>query len=203
MDDFQTQSDLPDFAVTVYLAASKTVPQPYFDLAHAMGAAIAEQSWLLVYGGNDVGPMGALANGARSRGGKVIGITPHCFNDGGIADQKCHELIFVKNMRERKMLLETRGHAFVALPGGIGTLEEFFEILVGRLLSFHAKPVLLLNYDGFWNPLLDMLRRYEELGFVRPSTFAHFDVVASVPEAIAKLRQLLACQAAASSQQVE
>jgi uncharacterized protein (TIGR00730 family) len=202
MDNSNSQPDLPAFAVTVYLAASGNVPQKYFDLAHAMGAAIAEEHWLLVYGGNDVGPMGALANGARSRGGKVIGITPHCFNDGGIADQKCHELIFVENMRERKTLLEARGHAFVALPGGIGTLEEFFEILVGRLLKFHDKPVLLVNYDGFWDPLLEMLRRYEAEGFVRPSTFAQFDVVQSVPEAIERLRQLLSCQANASVQPI-
>lgn len=202
MDEILSTSDLPAFAVTVYLAASRSVPQKYFDIAHAMGAAVAEQKWLLVYGGNDVGPMGALANGARSRGGKVIGITPHCFNDGGLADQKCHELIFVQNMRERKMLLETRGHAFVALPGGIGTLEEFFEILVGRLLKFHDKPILLLNVDGFWDPLLEMLRRYEAEGFVRSSTFAQFDVVFSVPEAIERLRQMLACQAKAPAEPI-
>lgn len=196
MDRSNNNSESP-FAVTVYLAASRNVPQKYFDLAHAVGAAIAEEKWLLVYGGNDVGPMGALANGARSRGGRVIGITPHCFNDGGLADQKCHELIFVQNMRERKMLLESRGHAFVALPGGIGTLEEFFEILVGRLLEFHNKPILLVNLDGFWDPLIEMLRRYEAEGFVRPSTFAQFDIVTSVEEAVARLKQLLPCQAPA------
>jgi uncharacterized protein (TIGR00730 family) len=200
--DLSSSSDLSTFAVTVYLAASRSVPQKYFDLAHAVGAAIAEEKWLLVYGGNDVGPMGALANGARSRGGKVIGITPHCFNDGGLADKQCHELIFVQNMRERKMLLETRGHAFVALPGGIGTLEEFFEILVGRLLKFHDKPILLVNLDGFWDPMLEMLRRYEAEGFVRPSTFAQFDVVGSVEEAMVRLRQLLPCQARAAAEPI-
>ncbi len=183
------------YAVTVYLAASRSVPKKYFDLAHTIGAAIAEQNWLLVYGGNDVGPMGALANGARSRGGKVVGITPHCFNDGGLADKQCNELIFVDSMRERKMMLEARGHAFVALPGGIGTLEEFFEILVGRLLSFHNKPILLVNLDGFWNPMIEMLRRYEADGFVRPSTFEQFEIVDTAEAAIDRLKQLLPTQA--------
>lgn len=192
-------SELPSLAVTVYLAASKSVAPKYFDLARAMGAAVADEGWLLVYGGNDVGPMGALANGARSRGGKVVGITPHCFNDGGLADRACHELIFVENMRERKRVLEARGHAFVALPGGIGTLEEFFEILVGRLLKFHDKPIVLVNIEGFWNPMIEMLRQYEAQGFVRPSTFDHFQIVDSVEQAIATLRALLAAQAIPST----
>lgn len=182
-------------AITVYLAASTKVEKKYFELAHAMGAAIAGENWILVYGGNDIGPMGALAHGARSRGGQVVGITPHCFNDGGIADRQCHELIFVDDMRQRKSILESRGSAFIALPGGIGTLEEFFEILVGRLLKFHNKPILLVNIDGFWDPLIDMLRRYESVGFVRPSTFEQFESVDSVEAAIARLRALLPGQA--------
>lgn len=191
------------FAITVYLAASRSVPKKYFDLAHEMGAAVADEGWMLVYGGNDVGPMGALAAGARSRGGKVVGITPHCFNDGGLADKQCHELIFVDNMRERKKVLESRGHAFVALPGGIGTLEEFFEILVGRLLNFHDKPILLVNLDGFWNPMIQMLRTYEADGFVRPSTFEQFEIVDSVASAISRLRVLLDEQATPAARPIE
>ncbi len=195
-------NDKPIIAVTVYLAASQSVDRKYFDLAHAMGAAVAEQGWMLVYGGNDVGPMGALANGARSRGGHVVGITPHCFNDGGIADRQCSELIFVENMRERKKVLEARGHAFVALPGGIGTLEEFFEILVGRLLKFHDKPIVLVNLDGFWDPMIAMLRQYEASGFVRPTTFSQFEVVPSVEEAMFRLRQLLGVEGTFSVQPI-
>ena len=197
MNGSTPEMNVPTYAITVYLAASTKVDRKYFDLAHSMGAAVADQGWLLVYGGNDVGPMGALAKGARSRGGKVVGITPHCFNDGGLADTACHELIFVENMRERKMVLEARGSAFVALPGGIGTLEEFFEILVGRLLKFHDKPILLVNSDGFWNPMIEMLRRYEAEGFVRPSTFDQFEIVESVADAITRLRVLLDSQVTA------
>lgn len=178
--------------ITVYLSSSTSVDRKYFDLARDLGAAIAKSNWTVVYGGNDVGPMGALANGARGEGGKVIGITPHCFNDGGVADKQCDELIFVDNMRERKKLLESRGSAFIALPGGIGTLEEFFEILVGRLLNFHTKPILVINIDGFWDPLLELLRRFEKEGFVRSHTFDHFEIVDSVEEAMQRLRALLA-----------
>ena len=186
-------------AITVFLAASVKVDRKYYELAHQMGAAIADENWTLVYGGNDVGPMGALAHGARSKGGRVVGITPHCFNDGGIADKKCDELIFVADMRERKKMLEAQGSAFVALPGGIGTLEELFEILVGRILKFHDKPIIIVNVDGFWEPMLQMLRAYETMGFVRPMTFEQFEIVESVDEAVERLKGLLDAKATMSA----
>lgn len=179
-------------AVTVYLSASAGVAAKYFTMAHELGAAIARERWTLVYGGNHIGPMGALADGARSLRGRVVGITPRMFNDGGHADQLCDELVLVDTMRERKRLLEQYGSAFVALPGGVGTLEEWFEILVGRQLRFHDKPILLLSPDDFWQPLVEMLRHFAAHGFVRPQTFTHFEVVTSVDHAIGRLRDLLA-----------
>src|SRR5258708_11020909 len=98
-----------------------------------MGAAIGRQGWRLVYGGNHSGCMGALADGARAAGGKVTGITPQLLVDEGIADEACDELVVTAGMRDRKALLEQRADAFVTLPGGLGTLEEVFEIIVGRM----------------------------------------------------------------------
>ena len=132
-------------AVTVYCSSSKSVEPVYFQAALQLGRAIARCGWKLVYGGNYVGMMGALADGAREGGAKVIGITPQLLVDKGIADMKCDELVTTPGMRERKALMEQRGDAFIALPGGIGTLEEVFEILVGRHLGIHHKPIVLMN----------------------------------------------------------
>src|SRR3954470_12359060 len=119
-------------AVTVYCASSKRVAAQYLEAARELGQAIARQKWVLVYGGNCIGCMGIMADAARAGGGKVVGISPQLMVDKGIGDAKCDELIVTEGMRERKRLMEDRGDAFVVLPGGIGTLEEVFEILVGK-----------------------------------------------------------------------
>lgn len=170
--------------VTVFLSASRKIDPEFGDWAERLGEGIARAGMGLVYGGNHVGPMGRLADGARRGGGKVVGITPHFFNDDGLADQKCDELILVESMRERKAKLEARGDAFVVLPGGIGTLEEFVEILVGRTLEQHVKPIVLVNQGGFWDDFLSMLRKQMELGFVRSHTFELLRVVETPEEAV-------------------
>src|SRR5215216_6323957 len=115
-------------AVTVYCSASREVPRVYLRTAFELGHAISSAGWTLVYGGNYVGCMAEVADGARAGGGRVIGITPRLMVDEGIADEKCDELVVTDGMRERKALLELRGDAFVALPGGLGTFEELFEV---------------------------------------------------------------------------
>src|SRR5437588_1782712 len=114
----------PIRAVTVYCSSSSRVPRVYFNAAEELGREIATQGWKLVYGGNAVGLMGHLADAVRSHRGRVIGITPQVLHDKGITDQRCDELICTPGMRERKALLESRGDAFIALPGGLGTFEE-------------------------------------------------------------------------------
>lgn len=175
-------------AVTVYCASSKSVPPVYFQAAAELGRAIAEQHWTLVYGGNAVGCMGALADAARAAGGKVVGITPQLLVDHGIADRLCDELIVTTGMRERKALLEQRGDAFIALPGGLGTFEEVFEILVGRTLGYHEKPIVLLNVAGYYDPLLAMIEHGIEHRFIRPVAREAYFVARSVDEAIRFLR---------------
>lgn len=176
-------------SVTVYCSSSREVARAYFDAAADLGRAIARQGWNLVYGGNDCGCMGALAHAARDAGGKVIGITPQLLVDNGIADEKCDELIVTSGMRERKALLETRGDAFITLPGGLGTLEEIFEIIVGKTLGYHAKPIVLLNIAGFYDPLLAMLDHGVEQKFIRPKARKMLDVSATVEDAMELLRR--------------
>lgn len=175
-------------SVTVYCSSSKSVPSIYFEAAAELGRAIAEQGWSLVYGGNAVGCMGALADAARAAGGTVVGITPQLLVDRGIADDGCNELIVTAGMRERKALLEQRGDAFIALPGGLGTFEEVFEILVGRTLGCHKKPIVLLNVAGYYNPLLAMIEHGIEHRFIRPVAREAYDVVSTVGEAMQLLR---------------
>jgi uncharacterized protein (TIGR00730 family) len=176
-------------AVTVYCSSSRHVAPVYFDAARELGTAIAKNGWQLVYGGNSVGCMGALADAARAAGGKVIGITPQLLVDQGIADEKCDELVVTSGMRDRKALLEERGDAFVALPGGLGTLEEFFEILVGRVLGYHQKPIVVLNVAGFYDPLLAMIDNGIGQGFIRPKFRDAWFVAGKVTEAIESLRR--------------
>ena len=174
----------PIRAVTVYCSSSSRVPRIYFDAATELGAAIARAGWNLIYGGNAVGVMAALADAARAHKGRVIGITPQVLVDKGISDEKCDELIVTPGMRERKALLEARGDAFIALPGGLGTLEEIFEIIVGRQLGYHDKPIVLLNIAGFFDPLLAMLEHGIEQHFIKPAARELFHVCTDVEAAI-------------------
>jgi uncharacterized protein (TIGR00730 family) len=176
-------------AVTVFLSSAKRVDRVYFDAARALGSAIAKEGWAVVYGGNYIGCMASLADGAREMGGKVIGITPKLFVDENVADTLCDELIVTESMRHRKQMLEQRGDAFIALPGGLGTFEEFFEIVVGRQLQYHQKPVILLNIDDFYTPLLQMIDRGVEQHFIRETARKIITVATSVPHAIDLLKQ--------------
>ena len=174
-------------AVTAF-CSSAAVGRVFFDAAEAFGRAVAGRGWTLVYGGNATGPMGAMADGARAGGGRVVGVSPELFSD--VMDQQCDELVVTPDMRSRKAEMERRGDAFVTLPGGVGTLEEFFEILVGKHLRTHCKPVVLLNVAGFYDPLIEMMRRGIETGFVRPPAWEAVKVAASVEDAVAYLEEI-------------
>ena len=171
-------------SVTVYCSSSRHVPAVYFDAATSLGTEIARAKWDLVYGGNLIGCMGALADATRAAGGRVIGITPELLVREGIADNACSELVVTTTMRERKALLEERGEAFVALPGGLGTFEEVFEILVAKLLGYHQKPIVLLNVADYYAPLLAMIEHGIEQRFIKPTAREAYFVAGSVAETI-------------------
>ena len=174
-------------SVTVYCSSSRHVPVKYFEAAAELGTALAKSHFHLIYGGNRVGCMGALADAARAAGGKVIGITPQLLVDQGIADEFCDEFIVTSGMRERKALLEERGDAFVALPGGLGTFEEIFEILVAKVLGYHEKPIIFLNVSNYYDPLLAMLDHGIEQRFMKPSIREAFSVAETVNQAMEML----------------
>lgn len=153
-----------------------------------LGSAVARQKWSLVYGGNFVGLMAAIAQAARDAGGKVIGITPQLMVDKGLSDADADELIVTNTMRDRKALMEERGDAFVALPGGLGTFEEVFEIIVGKQLAYHSKPIVLLNVAGYFDPLLQMIEHGIEQRFIKPKARELYHVASDVADAIEHIR---------------
>jgi uncharacterized protein (TIGR00730 family) len=180
---------MPMAAVTVYCSSSSSIAPVFLDAAKELGAALARKKWKLVYGGNDVGMMGVLAAAVRAGGGQVIGVTPQLFMDKGVADHACDELHITACMRERKAKMELCGDGFVALPGGLGTFEEFFEIVCGRQLAYHNKPIVLLNVDGYYDPLLRMIDHGRELNFIRPRATQLYFVATTVAEAIDYLQR--------------
>jgi len=153
------------FAVTVYAASRRSVPPHYAAIARDLGAGVAERGWVLVYGGANVGLMGECANAALAAGGRVEGVILDSF--ARVAHHGLHELEYAQDMRSRKAALARRGDAFVALPGAFGTLEEVSEILVERQLDHHRKPLVLVDVDGFWDPLLAQFRRMADDGLLR------------------------------------
>jgi len=175
-------------AVTVYCSSSSKVAPVFVDSTAELGRAIAHAGWKLVYGGNAVGLMKTLADATRDAGGKVIGVTPRLFIDKGVGDCDCEELIVTDGMRDRKAQMEQRGDAFVALPGGFGTFEEFFEIICGKQLGYHNKPIVLLNVAGYYDPLLAMIERGHEMSFIRPRARELYHVATSVADAVEYLR---------------
>lgn len=167
----------------MYCSSSSAIPAVYFDAGRELGAALAERKLALVYGGNNVGLMGATADAVRAGGGRVIGITPQLFVDKGVADANCHDLVVCESMRERKHLLEQRGDAFIAMPGGLGTFEELFEIIVGKQLHYHAKPIVILNINDYFRPLVAMIEHGIEQQFIKASAHDLFFVADDVPSA--------------------
>ena len=145
--------------VCVFGASSRDLAQIYYDEAYAMGAALARRGHTIVFGGGTSGLMGAAARGAKSEGGRLIGVAPRFFDEPGILYEGCDEMIFTETMSERKKAMEDMSDAFVTLPGGIGTFEEFFEILTLKQLGRHAKAMAVLNTNGYYDAMEAMLQR--------------------------------------------
>ena len=154
--------------IAVYCSSSMTIDQKYIDLSFDLGVAIAESGAELVSGGGKASSMGAIAKGARSKGGKTIGIIPQKLVDIEFADHDSDELVVVDSMRTRKGKIEDLADAFIALPGGLGTLEELIEIWVGRYLGFHGKPIVILDPYGVYSKLHELVIDLEDKNFVKP-----------------------------------
>jgi len=161
-------------AICVYCGSSSNARPIHFEAARQTARAIVNRGAAVVYGGARIGLMGEVANTALELGGRVVGVIPHTLVRKEVAHQGLSELHVVESMHDRKALFNELSQAFLALPGGFGTLDELFEILTWAQLRFHAKPVGLLNTGGYYDSLLAFVARASEEGFVHP---AHRDLI--------------------------
>ncbi len=153
--------------VCVYCGSGPGTNPHFVKAATAFGKTLADHNVGLVYGGGSIGLMGAVATGALDAGGQVTGIIPDFLTAREHALQRAQELIVTRDMHERKQLMFERSDAFVAFPGGIGTLEDLVEQMTWAQLGRHTKPILMANIDGFWNPLLALLAHMKDTQFIR------------------------------------
>ena len=174
-------------AVGVFCGSSAPADPRYRDAARALGALLARRGVGLVYGGGRVGLMGELADAALGHGGRVIGVIPAGLFAREVNHTGLTELREVASMHERKQLMYDLSDGFVALPGGLGTLEELAEVATWSQLGLHSKPVVLLNVDGFWGPLVAQLDRMVRTGLLKPASRDLMQQARSAEEALAVL----------------
>ena len=173
----------------VYCGSAAGHDPVYARAARELGLAIAQRGMSLVYGGGHVGLMGMVADAALAAGAKVTGVIPTALMDSEVGHTQLTELRVVRDMHERKALMAELADGFVALPGGIGTLEELFEVMTWLQLGYHRKPVGLLNTQGFYDDLLRMLNKQRDTGFLKP---AHHALLITEADTAALLDRMMA-----------
>lgn len=156
----------PPFSICVYCGSRAGVRPEYRALAEALGASIGRRGWQLVYGGGRAGLMGVVADAALAAGARVVGVIPESLMRMEVGHAGLSELHVVQTMHQRKQLMAERSHAFLAMPGGIGTFEELFEVWTWRHLGYHQRPMALLDAAGYWTPLLGFLHHAVSEGFM-------------------------------------
>ena len=172
------------FSVAVYCSSSNRIHESYFEVATALGEALAQRKWRLVFGAGSVGLMGAVARGVHAQGGRMFGVIPYALDQLEVTYKACDELILVETMRERKALMEHNADAFIALPGGIGTLEEIVEVLVLKQLQYIDRPIVLLNTNNYWASLITLFEQMLKERFMRPTHNNLYKVVDTVEDAL-------------------
>ncbi|MET0265276.1 MAG: TIGR00730 family Rossman fold protein [Duganella sp.] len=173
--------------ICVYCGANPGINEVYAEAARALGRSMVEQNLALVYGGGNVGLMGVIADEVLRLGGEVTGVIPTALVEREVGHTGLTRQFIVKDMHERKAMMATLSDGFIAMPGGMGTLEELFEMLTWSQLGIHAKPIGLLNVDGFYDGLIRFIDHAREQGFIRP---AHAALMMSADDPAALLKLL-------------
>jgi len=171
-------------AICVFCASSTTLQPRWLELAGQVGVALADRGHVLVSGGGRVGMMGAVTEGARSGGGRTVGVIPQTLVDLEVADTASDELVVTDGMASRKILMMEKSDAFLVLPGGLGTLDELFEVWTTATLDLHRKPIVLLDPNRFYSGLLGWLNGLADTEFVRRAAMDLVTVVDTVPAAL-------------------
>lgn len=152
--------------IGIFCASADQIHEAYFKDATELGKGIAARGWGIVYGGTNCGLMCGIAEAVLADGGKVVGVIPECIRERGVAAEGITELVMAPDMKERKQLMRERADAFIALPGGWGTLEEITEVVTLKQLGNHHKPILFLNTNGFYDRFFEFIRDSGEKGFI-------------------------------------
>lgn len=178
-------------AICVFCASSRSLQRRWIDLATETGGEIARRGHTLVSGGGCVGMMGAVADGARAAGGQTVGVIPQVLVDLEVADLHSDELVITDGMASRKNVMIDKSDAFITLPGGLGTLDELFEVWTTATLALHRKPVVMIDIDGFYQGLVQWLNGLTGTAFVRKEAIDVLIVVDSVPAALDAIEERL------------
>lgn len=179
-------------AVCVFCSSSERIDPRYFELAGEVGRELGERGWTCVSGGGSISMMGRLAVSARTHGGHTIGVIPQALRDREVADLDADELVVTHDMRQRKGVMDERSDAFLALPGGIGTLEELMEVWTSRTLAMHDKPVVVLDPWDDFALLRAQVQQWVERGFVSSESLDRVHWAVSVEQAVAVLERAVA-----------
>ncbi|MDP5346552.1 MAG: TIGR00730 family Rossman fold protein [Paracoccaceae bacterium] len=169
------------YSVCVYCGSRSGNAPAYTQAARDVGALIAAQGWRLVYGAGDIGLMGEVAKAAQTAGAEALGVIPHHLTGREPPRAGLTTLIVTETMHERKKVMFMNSHATVVMPGGAGTMDEFFEMLTWRQIGLHSKPVFLLNINGYWDPLVKMIDHVVDEGFAEADLRDYTTVVPDVP----------------------
>lgn len=180
---------MADFSVCVYCGSRPGVRPGYEVAAEATGAMLARNGWRLVYGAGDVGLMGSVARAAQAGGGETFGVIPVHLMEMEVGKRDLSTFVVTETMHERKKVMVMNADAVVVLPGGAGSLDEFFEVLTWRQLGLHDKPIFLLDTEGYWSKLMSLLEHIVTEGFASPSLLGLVRTVAEVPDLEVMLRE--------------
>ena len=179
------------FSVCVYCGARAGKLPAYSVAAEQVGSALATNGWRLVYGAGDVGLMGTVARAAQDAGGETFGVIPKHLVAWEVGKTDLTRYVVTETMHERKKVMFMNSDAIVVLPGGAGSLDEFFEALTWRQLNLHAKPIILLNTDGFWDPLCDLLQHVVDSGFADENILSFVQIAEDVADLEVMLKSVL------------
>ena len=170
--------------ICVYGASSSSLEKIYYDEVERLGQLLSEKGHGIVFGGGKEGLMGAIARGTLKNGGEIIGIAPEFFNEPGILFENCTEMIYTETMRQRKQLMEEKSDACLVLPGGIGTFEEFFEMLTLKQLGKSERAIVILNTKGYYEPMQALLQHAAKNGFMSKNCLELFNLANTPEEAL-------------------
>jgi uncharacterized protein (TIGR00730 family) len=171
-------------SVCVFCGASNNVDKKFLDIGAEFGALLARRDITLIYGGGDCGVMGAVANSTMKAGGYAIGVFPRSLRNIENEHQSLTEITIVDTMHERKQNMFERADAFVVFPGGFGTMDEMFEIITWKQLMLHNKPVVIFNYQGYWDPLIALMKNIIENRFAKTEVATYYRVVDKLEDII-------------------